>query len=89
MSRPPSSRVNLIGTGNELGNLIIGGKGNDTINGKAGNDWLTGGAGSDTFIFENGGGHDVITDFVTTGSDQDFVKLTGFSYSTFAQIRRT
>ena len=79
--------VNLIGTGNELGNLIIGGKGNDTINGKAGNDWLTGGAGSDTFIFENGGGHDVITDFVTTGSDQDFVKLTGFSYSTFAQIQ--
>lgn len=79
--------TNLVGTGNELANLIIGGKGKDVLNGKAGNDWLTGGAGLDTFVFEKGTGHDVVTDFVTVGSDHDLVKLTGFGYKSFADIK--
>ena len=35
-------------TGNEIDNLIIGGKGNDYITGEDGNDTLEGGAGNDT-----------------------------------------
>ena len=36
--------------------------------GGAGNDILHGGAGSDTFVFEGGGGNDVVLDF-EAGSD--------------------
>ncbi|WP_264045162.1 Calx-beta domain-containing protein [Methylobacterium flocculans] len=79
--------LNLTGTGNELANRIEGGRGNDTLNGKAGNDWLTGGTGTDTFVFERATGHDVITDFVTTGAGQDLVKLVGFDFASFAQVR--
>ncbi|MEQ1697814.1 MAG: Ig-like domain-containing protein, partial [Hyphomicrobiaceae bacterium] len=49
--------------GNEGNDLIIGGLGRDTISGGAGNDTLTGGASKDTFIFHEGDGSDVITDF--------------------------
>jgi Ca2+-binding RTX toxin-like protein len=52
------------GTGNELGNVIVGGIGNDTLDGGAGNDTLdggagadamTGGAGDDTYVVDNAG----------------------------------
>lgn len=58
--------------GNELGNILTGGAGNDNLNGKAGNDTLTGGAGNDrltggdgkdVFVFGGAMGQDVITDF--------------------------
>ncbi len=42
---------------------IYGGEDNDTLNGGPGNDWLDGGPGSDTFVFEPGGGNDVIMDW--------------------------
>ena len=42
---------------------IYGGEDNDTINGGAGDDWLDGGPGADIFVFESGGGNDVIMDF--------------------------
>ena len=42
---------------------ILGGDGNDVINGGKGNDNLTGGDGADTFVYKNGGGKDVITDY--------------------------
>lgn len=48
------------GSGNDL---LDGGAGNDILWGSTGNDTLTGGAGADTFIFSNGFGRDVITDF--------------------------
>ncbi len=78
---------NQFGTGNALSNGIAGSAGNNVLNGKAGNDWLTGGAGSDTFVFERGTGHDTIRDFVTSGTGQDVVKLVGFDYASFAQLR--
>ena len=49
--------------GNSKANKIIGGKGNDTLEGDAGNDTLTGGKGSDVFIYYDGYGDDVITDY--------------------------
>jgi len=57
------------GTGNDT---LIGGGGNDSLQGDnaddrleggAGADNMTGGSGSDTFVFEEGGGRDTVTDF--------------------------
>jgi hypothetical protein len=61
------------GNGNDLilggshNDTLIGGAGDDTLGGGAGNDTLTGGTGHNTFIYGNGGGADVITDFVAGG----------------------
>lgn len=62
-----------------LGNdSVYGGNGNDTIStsngndvlkGGRGNDMLTGGNWSDTFIFEDGDGDDIITDFGNGSSE--------------------
>lgn len=49
--------------GNALDNLVEGGDGRQWLNGAGGNDVLTGGAGADVFVFEKGGGMDVVTDF--------------------------
>lgn len=46
--------------GNDVGNQLDGGKGNDV---------LTGNGGNDVFVFNNVGGSDTITDF-TRGSDK-------------------
>ncbi|WAP68664.1 calcium-binding protein [Jiella pelagia] len=57
------------GTGNNslfggLGNDILRGMGgNDFLNGAVGDDRLEGGAGNDIFVFGNGFGDDVVTDF--------------------------
>lgn len=42
---------------------LDGGTGDDILNGGTGDDTLTGGAGRDVFVFSNGSGSDVITDF--------------------------
>lgn len=39
--------------GNQLANLLNGGKGNDTLIGGAGNDTLVGGAGNDTYVVDS------------------------------------
>ncbi len=48
------------GVGNDR---LFGENGNDFLSGDAGNDTMTGGANSDRFIFRDGFGLDVITDF--------------------------
>ncbi|CAD5107743.1 peroxidase family protein [Zestomonas carbonaria] len=63
---------NFFGTGNALGNLIVGGAGNDVLNGGAGNDLLIGGAGNDTLV--GGTGDDTYE--VTEAGDQ-VVELAG------------
>ncbi len=47
---------------------LSGGFGNDTLVGGEGDDMLSGGFGDDVFVFDEGFGHDVVTDF-TPGSD--------------------
>lgn len=42
---------------------LRGGAGRDTLTGGAGDDRLTGGGSSDQFVFEDGAGSDVVTDF--------------------------
>ncbi|GGE83245.1 calcium-binding protein [Niveispirillum cyanobacteriorum] len=55
------------GTGNDLGNVIAGSSGNDTLDGGIGADTLTGGAGADLFIVGNS---DMVSDFSAGDGDR-------------------
>ncbi len=61
--------------GDSGANSINGRSGNDTINGRAGNDTLRGSGGDDTFVFENGFGVDVVSDF-NVASANEIINLT-------------
>lgn len=52
--------------------VVIGSAGDDVIIGGTGNDTMTGALGADTFVFRDGDGEDVITDF---GTGDDLVRL--------------
>jgi Ca2+-binding RTX toxin-like protein len=54
---------------------LLGGDGDDVLRGQGGNDILTGGAGADLFVFADGDGADVITDF----GDGDRIDLSAVS----------
>jgi len=62
------------GTGNNLGDTIVGGNGANTLTGGTGNDNMFGGTGIDTLI--GGGGNDVMTG--GTGSDTFKYLAAGF-----------
>ena len=63
---------------------LDGGAGNDKIDGGAGDDTLSGGSGSDVFVFWDGHGSDVITDFVVAGTNDDEIDVSGLTLvSTF------
>ncbi len=64
--------------GSAAPDAIDGRRGNDFIDGGAGTDTLTGGAGSDTFVLREGGGDDVITDFVQ-GEDRILFDFNSYS----------
>ena len=51
--------------GNAQANLVLGGKGNDTLYGGKGNDTLQGDNGKNVFVYANGDGNDVIIDYNT------------------------
>ena len=48
---------------------ISGGDGNDTLNGGSGNDTLLGGNGDDTYVFEQGFGHDKVSNFQSSSGN--------------------
>ncbi|MBV7550430.1 heme peroxidase [Pseudomonas sp. PDM26] len=78
---------NFAGTGNALGNVIVGGAGNDVLNGGGGNDTMAGGVGSDIFAFGPAFGNDVILDFgANPAAGQDLLDVTALAISsaTFA-----
>lgn len=62
------SVTGLYGTGNELGNLIIGSVGNDVIDGSAGADTMEGGAGSDAYFVDQTG--DQVVEGLNAGLDR-------------------
>ena len=64
--------------GNAKNNTIYGGAGNNILNGGTGNDTLSGGAGKDTFVYANGQGKDIITDYA---AGQDTLQITSGSIS--------
>lgn len=55
--------------------MLDGGIGLDTLDGGAGNDSLYGGSGNDTYLFQRGGGQDVIFDRDWTRGNLDVIKL--------------
>ena len=73
----------LIGTA--TGDSIIGLAGNDTLVGSKGNDTLTGGAGVDTFIYNDGDGNDVITDY----TEGELIKITDASIDKITKGKKT
>jgi Ca2+-binding RTX toxin-like protein len=77
------------GTGNELGNSITGGVGNDTLSGLGGDDILSGGAGNDSLL--GGNGDDQLdagtgTDVVDGGAGMDTLTLLG-NFSDYTRSR--
>jgi Ca2+-binding RTX toxin-like protein len=63
-----NATTDINATGNDIGNLIVGGAGRNVLNGMGGNDTLTGGAGVDIIAFTTApnatANLDTITDFV-------------------------
>lgn len=71
-----NARNNVL-TGNSGNNALSGNDGADTLDGGTGNDTLTGGNQSDTFVFADGFGNDVVTDFSAANSEK--IDLSGVS----------
>ncbi|MGZ5545647.1 MAG: beta strand repeat-containing protein, partial [Limisphaerales bacterium] len=72
--------------GSSANESFDGGSGNDTINGGGGNDNLTGEGGADTFVYADGGGADIITDF--NRAQGDTIDVRGVSgILTFADVQ--
>ena len=73
------------GTGNTLGNLLLGNSGANILNGKTGNDILTGGSGTDIFLFDTAlnasTNKDTITDFNIV---DDTIRLENAIFTKFA-----
>ena len=64
-----------LGSGNDT---AVGSSGDDVLIGGLGNDALSGGAGSDTFVFADGDGQDVITDFDVSADVARLDEIAGF-----------
>jgi len=81
-----SAAANLLdgGAGNDA---ILAGGGNDIIIGGAGDDIMNGGAGADNFVFNAGFGHDTITAFGDTGTDQDTLDFSVSVFANFAAVQ--
>uniref|UniRef100_UPI002DD68E8B calcium-binding protein n=1 Tax=Pseudorhodoferax sp. TaxID=1993553 RepID=UPI002DD68E8B len=62
-------------TGNTAANTLTGAAGNDTLAGGTGADKLLGGTGNDLYVFERGGGADVLTEDDNTAGNTDVVSF--------------
>lgn len=75
-------------TGNSLGNVIIGSEAPyGEIDGGKGDDVLTGSGGADVFVLRDGHGNDRITDFSNEPGNADKVRLVGFHFAHFDDVR--
>src|SRR5262249_38914533 len=72
------------GAGNDA---ILAGLGDDTIIGGLGDDILDGGGGNDSFVFNAGFGHDTITAFGDTGTNQDVLDFSTAIFANFAAVQ--
>jgi beta-glucanase (GH16 family) len=73
--------------GNSLNNIITANTGDDSIIAGTGNDILVGGSGDDTFVINSSDGEDEIQHFRPGANSGDVVQLSGFSFSSFADIQ--
>ena len=67
---------------------ILGTPGDDLLVDQPGNSVISGGEGDDMFVFADGGGHDVITDFSAGAASEDIIDLrTISSFGSFAAVQ--
>ena len=67
---------------------ILGTPGDDLFVDQPGNSVISGGEGDDMFVFADGGGHDVITDFSAGAASEDVIDLrTISSFGSFAEVQ--
>lgn len=64
-----------------------GSKASDIITGGTGDDAMWGGGGRDVFVEKRGDGREVITDFAVSGKDADMIRLSGYMFSTFEELK--
>jgi len=64
-------------TGGSGNDSLIGGQNDDVLGGGAGNDLLIGASGADTFVFDDGFGQDVVTDYLDGTDRLDFTAHSG------------
>ena len=70
--------------GNDSDNYIIGRNTYQFFNGGTGNDIFTGGGGGDMYVFDEGSGYDLITDFRVAN---DTLRLSGYEeFETFGDV---
>ena len=74
-----SSSAAVVGTGNELANVISGGSGNDLLIGAGGNDTLAGGLGNDTYLIADTG--DLIVEGAGAGTELAQVSAGAYTLS--------
>ncbi|MGF9762554.1 hypothetical protein AAII07_46075 [Microvirga sp. 0TCS3.31] len=77
------------GTGNSLDNRITGNSGDNRLKGGGGDDRLTGGSGADIFVFQKGGGRDVVTDFRHGRDEIDVSRLDGVNKLSDLSVRQS
>ena len=69
------------------GAAILGASGTNTITGTTGDDVFVGNGGQDTFVFASNFGHDVIKDFVATGTtNHDVLQFSTTVFDSFASV---
>lgn len=73
--------------GNSGDNIVNVGPGHDTVNGGPGRDEVRGRGGNDTFVVEKGEAKDVIVDFQGGAGAGDRLKLVGFGFDDFADVK--
>jgi Ca2+-binding RTX toxin-like protein len=66
--------------GGDGADLLNGGQGRDTLAGGAGSDILIGGSGDDVFVFERGGGQDMVLDFLHGPKNGDVIDMRAFGH---------
>ncbi|WP_291160569.1 peroxidase family protein, partial [Ensifer sp. SSB1] len=75
---------NIMGTGNDLNNIIVGNAGNNALNGGVGADTMSGGAGNDTYVVDNVG--DVVDETSPGSAGTDTVQTTLGNYTLGANV---
>ena len=73
-------------TGSGFADILRGNGSANAIEGGAGNDVLTGAAGNDTFVFHDGFGLDIVTDFAAGAAIGDVLQFDASLFADFATV---
>ncbi len=74
-------------TGSAYDDTLIGNNARNVLHGAGGNDILSGKGGSDVFVFEQGDGMDIITDFARKGRAER-IDLSDFDYKSLKALKK-